>query len=128
MAEKEYIERGAIVKFIQEGLNNSDKSKAFGHDAIEILAEVFVMPVADVVEVVRCKDCIWFVPEFVLTNDGERRPYTEEEKNLPFGVLANVGINCGSRCERCSEWEENRVPVFVQENDFCSYGERKSDK
>ena len=93
-------------------------------DFIDLVNDATV--IEDVVEVVRCKNCIWFVPKFVLTNDGERRPCTEEEKNLPFGVLGNVGINCGSRCERYSEWEENRVPVFVQENDFCSYGERKA--
>ena len=34
------------------------------------------------VEVVRCKDCIYFQPDFVLTNDGERRPYTQEEKKV----------------------------------------------
>ena len=51
MAEREYIERGAIEKFIQDGLNNPDISKAFGHDAVEILAEIYSTPTADVVEV-----------------------------------------------------------------------------
>ena len=53
---KEYIERAAVEKFIEDGLNNPDKNKAFGHDAIEIMAEIHYMPAADVVEVVRCKD------------------------------------------------------------------------
>ena len=80
---------------------------------------------ADVVEVVRCKDCKHFQPRFVLTDDGERRPYTEEEiKNGGF-VTCGVGINCGSRCERFGYWEENKIPVWYNENDFCSYGERK---
>lgn len=48
---KEYIERAAIEKFIEDGLNNPDKNKAFGHDAIEIMAEVHYMQAADVVEV-----------------------------------------------------------------------------
>ena len=48
---KEYIERQAVEEFIQDGLNNPDKSKAFGHDAIEILAEIHYMPAADVAEV-----------------------------------------------------------------------------
>ena len=39
--------------------------------------------------------------------------------------LRNIGINCGSQCMRYYHWEENRIPVFVQENDFCSYGKRK---
>lgn len=48
---KEYIERKLILKFIEDGLNNPDKSKAFGHDAIEIMTEVQYAPAADVVEV-----------------------------------------------------------------------------
>ena len=48
---KEYIEKAAVEKFIEDGLNNPDKNKAFGHDAIEIMAEVHYMQAADVVEV-----------------------------------------------------------------------------
>lgn len=48
---KEYIERAAIEKFIEDGLNNPDKNKAFGHDAIEIMAEVHYMQAADVAPV-----------------------------------------------------------------------------
>jgi hypothetical protein len=80
----------------------------------------------DMVEVVRCKDCIYFQPDFVLTNDGERRPYTQEEKESGFGYVSmEKGINCGSRCERHGYWEENKIPVWFGENDFCSYGELK---
>ena len=38
-------------------MNNPDKSKAFGHDAIEILEEIYISPADDVEEIVRCKDC-----------------------------------------------------------------------
>lgn len=55
MAEKEYIERDHIVKFIENGLNNPDKVKAFGHDAAEILAEIHLAPTADVAPVVHGK-------------------------------------------------------------------------
>ena len=48
---KEYIERAAVEKFIEDGLNNPDKNKAFGHAAIEIMTEVHYMPAADVAEV-----------------------------------------------------------------------------
>ena len=99
MAEKEYIERGTIVKFIQEGLNNSDKSKAFGHDAIEILAEVFVMPVADVVEVVRCKDCA----------------YWKEHNGMAEGM------------ECCILFDYRFRPLLTGPEDFCSRGKRKDD-
>ena len=48
---KEYIERAVVEKFIEGGLNNPDKNKAFGHDAIEIMAEIHYMPAADVAPV-----------------------------------------------------------------------------
>lgn len=46
----EYIKRAAVLKFIQDGLNRKDRSKAFGYDAVEIMTEVQYMPSADVVE------------------------------------------------------------------------------
>nr|DAU59525.1 MAG TPA: NADH-PPase NADH pyrophosphatase zinc ribbon domain [Caudoviricetes sp.] len=49
----EYIDRQAVEKFIEDGLNNPDKTKRFGHDAIEIMAEVHYMPAADVAPVVH---------------------------------------------------------------------------
>lgn len=49
----EYIDRAAVEKFIEDGLNNPDKTKRFGHDAIEIMAEVHYMPAADVAPVVH---------------------------------------------------------------------------
>lgn len=44
----EYIEREALEKFIESGLNNPNKESAFGHDAVEILTELHHMPAADV--------------------------------------------------------------------------------
>lgn len=116
MAEKkEYIERReAILAVTLDGCTAN------------VVGVLFHMPAADVVEVVRCKDCVYFQPNFVETNNGERRPYTEEEKNSPLGmVTCDVGVNCGSRCERFDYWEDNRFPEWFQENDFCSYGKRK---
>lgn len=55
MDEKEYIERDHIVKFIETGLNDPDKVKAFGHDAVEILAEIHLAPAADVAPVVHAR-------------------------------------------------------------------------
>lgn len=52
-----YINADKLIKFIADGLNNPDKDKAFGHDAIEILAEIEFMVDEDVTSVVRCKDC-----------------------------------------------------------------------
>lgn len=44
-----YIEKEPLIEFITKGLNNPDKSKAFGYDAIEILTEIEYAPTADVV-------------------------------------------------------------------------------
>jgi hypothetical protein len=92
--------------------------------AIDAIRDI---PSADVVpksEVARCKDCIYFQPDFVLQN-GERRPYTEEEIKNGKLVTGDVGINCGSRCERFGYWEENKIPVWFNENDYCSYFKKK---
>ena len=43
-----YIDADKLIEFITKGLNNPDKTKAFGYDAIEILAEVEYAPAADV--------------------------------------------------------------------------------
>ena len=59
--EKRLIDAEPIKKFIVAGLNNPDLQKAFGHDAIEILAEIEYAPAVEAVEVVRCKDCEWWV-------------------------------------------------------------------
>lgn len=125
---KEYIERDFLIKRLEVSTLFSN----FATGGIFIKAGVIDLiekqTAADVVEVVRCKDCKWFMPKHVLTDSGERRPYTEEEKKLPLGVTGDKGINCGSRCCRYMAWENNRVPVYVQENDFCSYGERMDGK
>ena len=66
---KEYIEREvameviANVSFYLNPLCLKEQRK-----------KIKAIPTADVVEVVRCKDCIYFQPNYVLTNDGERRP------------------------------------------------------
>ena len=125
MADKEYIERGALIENLKK-----QYGEELGWQCPVNMSDVGMLiedaPAADVVEVVRCKDCVYFQPKFVETNNGERRPYTDEEKNSPLGmVTCDVGVNCGSRCERFDYWEDNRFPVWFQENDFCSYGKRK---
>lgn len=44
-----YIDADKLIEFITKGLNNPDKTKAFGYDAIEILTEIEYAPTADVV-------------------------------------------------------------------------------
>ena len=99
---------------------------AFDGEAIDRLAELEdKIENGTLKEVVRCKDCVYFQPEYVEMENKKRRPYTEEEiKNGKF-VSLEKGINCGSRCERFGYWEKNSYPVWFNENDFCSYGKPK---
>lgn len=124
-----YIDADALLEKYERAIKddwNKRSSPISWADAYEcVIADIDDQPTAEAVEVVRCKDCKWFVPKHIKLDDGTTRAYTEEEKKLPLGVSGDVGINCGSRCLRCFRWEENSIPVFVQENDFCSYGERK---
>ena len=58
--------------------------------------ELYAVPTADVVEVVRCKDCLYYT-------DGECKAA------LPFSEYSD-----------CTE-----VWVTPKPNDYCSYGERR---
>lgn len=54
------IDKKSVIKFIENGLNNPDKQKAFGHDAVEIMAEVHFMPSVDPVHAAGgcyCREC-----------------------------------------------------------------------
>lgn len=55
--EQRLIDIEPVKKFIVDGLNSKEPNKAFGHDAIEILAEIEYAPTVDAVEVVRCVEC-----------------------------------------------------------------------
>lgn len=81
----EYIEKGKIEKFIEDGLNNPDKNKAFGHDAIEIMAEIHYMPSEDVAPVIHA--------EWLSFLDGERI--------MPERYY---------RCSKCGRVERRREP------------------
>ena len=118
-----YYEETALIEFVKERTPTIN-----GETTMECVERAIrEAPTADVVpksEVERCKDCIYFQPDFVLQN-GERRPYTEEEIKNGKIVTGDVGINCGSRCERFDYWEENKIPVWFSENDYCSYFKKK---
>lgn len=90
-----YIKKEPIIEFITKGLNNFNKAKAYGYDAIEILTEIEYTPTEDVVEVVRCKDCEHF-----------------EAITLDSGISVGFG-NCKN---------EKGINLYPKETDFCSYG------
>ncbi len=83
-----YINKEPIVEFITKGLNNPDKTKAFGHDAIEILTEIEYAPTADVVEV----------------KHGEWIPYQTEES------YGNEDSHIWYKCSVCGKDALGRCP------------------
>ena len=70
----------------------------------EIIDRIKNAPTADVIEVVRCKDCKY------------SRPRNESEKHIYFeGVFI---------CESCEMADE---PCAVCYDDYCSYGGRRTE-
>lgn len=64
----------------------------------EVVKELKQIPIADAVEVVRCKDC-----KHLKGNNGHDRPW------------------CG-----LTEWMQN--PITKRLDDYCSHGERREDE
>ncbi len=89
-----YIERDEAVKAIVEHPSNI---APFTRKAIEAIKN---LPTADVVEVVRCKDC---------------KHFTIDEGDC-------LG-NCN--CQRIAR--NYGGEIYPEENHFCSYGERKTE-
>lgn len=85
---KEYIERAAAMESIF-GLTIVDS--AVEQYANAVYYNLQSLPAADVVKVVRCKNCRFF--------SGRQECY-------------------------CHAADENGTPIFVREDDFCSYGAR----
>lgn len=87
----------------------------------------------DAVQVVRCKDCIYFKERHVLTPDGQEKSYAEMPQEA-FGSLGNVGVTSGYGINVCSQcivdcgrgYGEDKT-VFREPGDFCSRGVRKED-
>jgi hypothetical protein len=99
MSSGDYISRQKVERFIENGLNNPDKKKAFGHDAVEILTEVHYMDSPDVRPVVYCRDCRFW-----------------------------GGRNGKNECSLITSLADPRIWLKTQPDDFCSSGERRDAK
>lgn len=94
-----YIEKEPIIEFIKNGLNNPNKTKAYGYDAIEILTEIEFSPTADVVEVKHGK---WEKKTFIIF-DSEKVGYHCSECNTTWDVNTNYCPNCGAKMDGGAE-------------------------
>ena len=95
----EYIERGALMQFPirRDHYDRKNGNKHFINGIESVLEYAENLPTADVVPVVRCKDCKWFADN----NDGDW-----------FGCWLFQTIQI--------------IPEDAPKpDDFCSYGEAK---
>lgn len=98
--DKEYVGREEVIKILEHYDLSSGSTLGYHSGAIECaISEIEMLPAADVVEVVRCKDCKWY-SELVC---GEGK------------LLGSQGW--------CNEVMARPMPS----NGFCSFGERENN-
>ena len=82
-------------------------------------------------EIIYCKDCIYWKPEHIKQVNGIEREYTKEDKEsdplaLATGLVSiDVGINIGAQCfyEYNRGWRVDKT-VYRNATDYCSRAER----
>ena len=134
MTAKEALE---YFKRRKEQIGLSDRIQQAEDLAIEALEKQVMTnktPAADVAEVVRCKDCIYFQDRYVELPDGSKRPYKKGESSVPL----SVGINVDSYCTRIDyaivhgyrngEPSVDETRLWTNPDDFCSRAEKKGEK
>lgn len=84
-------------------------------------------------QVVHCKECVYWMPKHIKMNDGTIRFYEPNE-----GIVSiEKGINVGSYCKRFDDVTVqgyrdgepciDKTKAWCNQDDFCSYGERKDN-
>ena len=101
MAEKEYIERGAALKKIDHAINEYVRHGEIVRFIGDCRSSIIYATAADVVEVVRCKDCERCDHRFTVKAVGE---------------------------EVIESWYCKRMELYVESTDYCSRGKRKAQK
>ena len=102
MTKKEYIEREAIeypYKTMSMWGLNSNECEAYNKGVKAVEDYIANLPAADVVEVVRCKNCKYYDIEYGVCD---------------FHSVEPDAYSSGAKVEMAF-------------NDFCSYGERKTE-
>ena len=101
MSENEYIEREVLIKacekIIQDRWNETTAPVSWSHAYADFIDDIKAQPTADVAEVVRCKDCKHYDKKY-----HQCKLHSEEPDQYYTGFI-----------------------FCMQEDDFCSYGERK---
>lgn len=103
----EYIERGALMQFPirRDHYDRKNGNKHFINGIESVLEYAENLPAADVVPVVRCRDCKYFM-EYT-------REYAQNADGADGDCYIRVMNSCNEQFRSCNY------------DDFCSYGERK---
>lgn len=114
---KEYIEREAAIKICSNQYKECLRKSDWCGDTVawNIGFGIKAIPAADVVAVVRCKDCKWYEPirDCGIDEATGRRDHSKVIEK-PYGECHGQDFN----------FTEDGV-LRVAENDFCSNGERR---
>jgi hypothetical protein len=98
----------------------------FGRNEVYIVGEE-----AERIDIVRCRDCIYYDAPHV-EKDGERYEYADMPEDafdaFGEGVHSGYGINVGGRCLRSKAKLARGKSIFMDEDDYCSKGERRADE
>lgn len=96
----EYIEREALkCENLEKYMTVMEvNTKEYGNQIVVAVDDLMYLPTADVAEVVRCKDCIYY-------------------RKMATGGLCMCGDKKTSYA----------ADFYPKENDFCSYGEKKAE-
>lgn len=94
-------------------------------------SDIIFAPTVDAVEVVRCGECIYYDAPHV-EKDGERYEYADMPADafdkLGTGLVhSGYGVNVGGRCLRSKTRLARGKSIFMDEDDYCSKGERRAD-
>ena len=129
----DYIYGKAEIRFIRGRLRfTDDNGNAAGPAPFPSMVVIYnrkTAPNMDAVEVVRCKDCIYYHKAHVLCKDGTEKDFSEfppEAIGTAGFVSVNYGINVGGKCEfekNCG-YEVDKS-VYREPDDFCSRGKTK---
>lgn len=84
------------------------------------------------IEIVRCKDCVYYDPPHVI-NNGDRIEYSDLPQEM-FGVAEHIvsskyGVNVGGRCtvDYLKGYSEDKR-VYRQDYNYCGYGKQKESE
>lgn len=125
---KEYIKNG--FEAMQHLFKTDEYRERMSKITTGFLQDIDEQPTVDAVEVVRCKDCIWYHKAHIKCNDGTEKDESEFPDEA-FGILGRkcgvsiaYGINVGGACENQRLFINDEYQ-FRKPEDYCSYGERE---